>query len=67
MRTATRLGVSRNTVRARMDRWGLRTGREGAIGPPAPAGGGTTGLEAVTRSRDPRPPRSTPCGGSDGT
>ena len=48
MRTATRLGVSRNTVRARMDRWGLRTGREGAIGPPAPAGGGTTGLEAVT-------------------
>ncbi|HKX04992.1 MAG TPA: sigma-54 dependent transcriptional regulator, partial [Methylomirabilota bacterium] len=24
MRTATRLGVSRNTVRARMDRWGLR-------------------------------------------
>lgn len=30
MRTAVRLGVSRNTVRARMDRLGLRTHRESA-------------------------------------
>jgi transcriptional regulator with AAA-type ATPase domain/tetratricopeptide (TPR) repeat protein len=28
MRTAARLGISRNTMRARMDRWGLRPGRE---------------------------------------
>ncbi len=43
MRTATRLGVSRNTVRARMDRWGLRSGREAAIDPPPPGGGGAPG------------------------
>jgi DNA-binding NtrC family response regulator/tetratricopeptide (TPR) repeat protein len=36
MRTAARLGVSRNTIRARMDRWGLRSGRETAPGTPAP-------------------------------
>ena len=43
MRTATRLGVSRNTVRARMDRWGLRSGREAAIDISPPAGGGGPG------------------------
>ena len=52
MRTATLLGVTRNTVRARMDRWGLRTGREAAIGPPV--GGVVSGLEAAVPL--PRPP-----------
>ena len=32
MRTAARLGISRNTMRARMDRWGLRPGREASAG-----------------------------------
>ncbi|HET8530364.1 MAG TPA: sigma 54-interacting transcriptional regulator, partial [Methylomirabilota bacterium] len=54
MRTATLLGVTRNTVRARMDRWGLRTGREAAIGPPV--GGVASGLEtAVPLPRPPAP------------
>ncbi len=37
MRTAAMLGIARNTVRARMDRWELRTRRTRAPSPPAPA------------------------------
>ena len=55
MRTATRLGVSRNPVRARMDRWGLRAGREAAIdAPTAPAGAPGPGA-VVPLSRAPAP------------
>jgi len=54
MRTATRLGVSRNTVRARMDRWGLRSGRETVPDAPPPAGAGAPGPgAALPRPRAP--------------
>jgi transcriptional regulator with AAA-type ATPase domain/tetratricopeptide (TPR) repeat protein len=56
MRTATRLGVSRNTVRARMDRWGLRAGREAAIDAPSTPEVGAPGPEAaVALPRAPAP------------
>ena len=67
MRTAARLGVSRNTVRARMDRWGLRpAGRRGWARRRRPAAARPRSRPSP-RSRDPRHPRSRPCGGSDGT
>ena len=55
MRTATRLGVSRNTVRARMDRWGLRAAR--ATGTDASSTGEAVapGREAAVAPRAPAP------------
>jgi transcriptional regulator with AAA-type ATPase domain len=47
MRTAARLGVSRNTVRARMDRWGLRSGREAGSGTPTPVEDAPLAPEAI--------------------
>ena len=55
MRTATRLGVSRNTVRARMDRWGLRAGREAVTDASSTGEAAAPGREVAVAPRAPAP------------
>jgi len=55
-RTAALLGISRNTLRARMDKYGLREGGPKAVSKPRPAATGSTPVPRAPRPATVPPP-----------